>query len=362
MIQSDLRLLQTMLNETHELVSFVDREYYYRAVNMAYTDRYKRPRGEIVGKNLAELMSAETFKKLRQNIDRCFDGEKLEYEMWFEFANEERRYMLVSYVPYHEEDGSISGAIVFAKDYTEQENRRLEQKQTQELLIQQAKMTDIGKITSFLSHQWREPLQSLASYMYKMRRDIETRASPEEHIKSMDRCEEIIEHLSETMQIFTSFYRVEKNSERFLIKESIEHILKIIQKRIQNLNVCIELNIDKELSLVGKKGEWMHVLFPIITNSLDAFEERKTKNPTIRFDAYALEKKLHLLVQDNAGGIAPIDKDSLFTIFSTTKQNGSGLGLYFSRLIIREKFAGDITAKEIEDGVLFELVASQLDT
>jgi signal transduction histidine kinase len=59
-------------------------------------------------------------------------------------------------------------------------------------------------------------------------------------------------------------------------------------------------------------------------------------------------------VIDNAGGIKNDDLPKIFEPFFTKeKSNGTGIGLFMSRMIIENNMKGIITAGNVERGVVF---------
>jgi PAS domain S-box-containing protein len=118
--EHDLRRYETILSAVVDPISYVDRDYVYRAVNDAYASYAKRPRKEIVGLTVAELIGKEAFEEhVKPHLDRCFTGEQVHYQAWFDVPGEDPKYMDVSYSPVFSEDGSVIGAAVNSRDITE---------------------------------------------------------------------------------------------------------------------------------------------------------------------------------------------------------------------------------------------------
>jgi diguanylate cyclase (GGDEF)-like protein/PAS domain S-box-containing protein len=116
---AQLRLYERAISTTPYLMSFIDRDYIYRMVNEAYAARHQRPRDEIVGMTVAELMGEDMFRDVIQpELDRCFKGELIQYQYTFDFAGK-RKHMDVQYHPYRRGDGMITGAVVSVHDITE---------------------------------------------------------------------------------------------------------------------------------------------------------------------------------------------------------------------------------------------------
>jgi signal transduction histidine kinase len=60
-------------------------------------------------------------------------------------------------------------------------------------------------------------------------------------------------------------------------------------------------------------------------------------------------------IKDNGGGI-PIDKmPNIFDAYYTTKEQGHGIGLYMSKLIIEDKMGGKIRASNTNEGACFTI-------
>ncbi|MBN2895349.1 MAG: HAMP domain-containing histidine kinase [Campylobacterales bacterium] len=81
---------------------------------------------------------------------------------------------------------------------------------------------------------------------------------------------------------------------------------------------------------------------------------RNTPGPQLRIVLQSYESCVRIVICDNAGGVTiePIEK--IFELYSGEK-GSSGMGLYMSRLIIREKFHGEIEAYNVDNGACFRI-------
>lgn len=117
-----------MVGATPDLMSFLDKNYVYQAVNDAYLRAHRRTREEIIGHSVAELHGAETFNEtIKPELDRCLSGEPVHYAAWFDYAGLGRRFADVIYNPYRDQKGAIAGMVVSVHDITER--RRAEEEQ-----------------------------------------------------------------------------------------------------------------------------------------------------------------------------------------------------------------------------------------
>lgn len=83
----------------------------------------------------------------------------------------------------------------------------------------------------------------------------------------------------------------------------------------------------------------------VVTNALDAVENRPDARVEIRAEIDEPEKLVRIVVADNGEGMSPETLAEIFNLFVSTKgSRGTGLGLTVSRKILREH-GGDIRAE-----------------
>lgn len=115
-----LRQYERIVSSTPDGIALVDRTYTYRLVNQTYLSANQKQREEIVGHTVSELMGDEIFQAVVQpQFDRCLAGETIQYETWFDYPDGEQRFVSVTYAPYVEGDGTLSGVVVTGRDLTD---------------------------------------------------------------------------------------------------------------------------------------------------------------------------------------------------------------------------------------------------
>ncbi len=108
-----------IVNSSYDLMSLIDRDYKYEAVNDAYCKNYGYPREEIIGKTAADIWGKENFKlNIKEHLDRCFEGNTVHYESWFAFPGGESRYYEITFFPYAAEDMKVTHAVAISRDVT----------------------------------------------------------------------------------------------------------------------------------------------------------------------------------------------------------------------------------------------------
>ena len=101
----------------------------------------------------------------------------------------------------------------------------------------------------------------------------------------------------------------------------------------------------------------MQVILNIIKNSQDNFRERRIKNPKITIKV----ENNQVLFCDNGGGISENIIEKIFDPYFSTKneKNGTGLGLYMSKIIVEDHHKGKLEVKNREEGVCFTIILQE---
>lgn len=114
-----LRRYQHMISASPSALALVDRNYVYRIVNDIHLSLNNRASNEIIDHSVAEVVGTELFEQIsKPHLDRCFNGETVRYQAWLDIPVEGRRFMDITYAPYRDDDNTIGGALVSARDIT----------------------------------------------------------------------------------------------------------------------------------------------------------------------------------------------------------------------------------------------------
>jgi signal transduction histidine kinase len=99
--------------------------------------------------------------------------------------------------------------------------------------------------------------------------------------------------------------------------------------------------------------EMMQVILNILLNARDSFKENDIENKPITITSY----KNSLSICDNGGGVPDAIIDKIFDPYFSTKQqkNGTGLGLYMSKIIVEKHHNATLKVKNTNNGVCFSI-------
>jgi diguanylate cyclase (GGDEF)-like protein/PAS domain S-box-containing protein len=115
--------LLKLFSISNDHISLLDSNYKYLLVNDSYIAAHKMKRSKIIGKTVSELLGKELFNNLiKENLDKCLQGNKIHFEDWFNFSGIGKRFMDVHYIPFRDSYDNIIGVTVNSRDITERKN------------------------------------------------------------------------------------------------------------------------------------------------------------------------------------------------------------------------------------------------
>jgi len=222
------------------------------------------------------------------------------------------------------------------------------------LLLHQSKLATMGEMIGHIAHQWRQPLAELGGVFMNIDAAYEFDALNENYLKDkVENGNELIKHMSNTIEDFRNFFTPNSMKEVFEPSKYIQSASNIIQATLVYHNIELNIiNLKEPIFISGYPSEFSQVILNLLDNAKDVLIEREVVSPKIVVETTRHHDSVFISVKDNAGGIAQSDINEIFKVyFSTkTKKGGTGLGLYISKLIIENKFLGDIYAKNSTNG------------
>ena len=220
----------------------------------------------------------------------------------------------------------------------------------QEIIFQQSKMASMGEMIENIAHQWRQPLSIISTSATGLKFKNELNVLQEGDIETtMENINTSVQHLSQTIDDFRNFFKGNKIKNKFILTDTFEKTFKLVKAQFKNAKIIIVENIEERI-LVGLENELIQVFMNILNNARDELITKEEQPRLILIDSFFHDNKVTIIIKDNAGGI-PLDiLEEIFESHFTTKQNnnGTGIGLYMSKMIIEENMSGTIEANNIE--------------
>ncbi len=144
-IEESRRKYEFIANASKELMSIVNRNYCYEAVNDAFSKAVSFNKYDIVGKPIASIMGEEFFYKvIKPKIDNSFKGDTVIYEDWLNLPAYGKRFMEVAYYPYRNKKSLVTHIVIVQRDITERKKREDEIKKSQLQLTEAQSIAHLG--------------------------------------------------------------------------------------------------------------------------------------------------------------------------------------------------------------------------
>ena len=168
------------------------------------------------------------------------------------------------------------------------------------------------------------------------------------------------ERAAKVVQDMRSFIKNPKNQNKSLVnlKDNISTVLNIFNYELKR-NVDVQLNVSKELSIIGVDIKLFQLWSNLIKNAIESMDERKERGELI-ITAKEKNNSIQVDVQNNGPEIPVEIQKNIFEKFFTTKaeRNGSGLGLSIVKNVVEEHNA-TISVSSIPGSTIFKITFKQ---
>jgi len=213
----------------------------------------------------------------------------------------------------------------------------------QRVMFWQSRLASLGEMLANIAHQWRQPLTELSLSMFSLKKAA--LANEQDHVVAIyNQSKDIVKNMSNTIEDFTNFFRPEKEKYLFSLSGSITEALHILNTLIDKDKINITTDLNQTIEILGVSNELSQILINLIKNSADAFLQNSISVKEI--DICVRKDKEFAFVEftDNAGGIKEKNIYKIFEPYYTTKHQiqGTGLGLFMSKMICEKGFNGSI--------------------
>jgi signal transduction histidine kinase len=213
----------------------------------------------------------------------------------------------------------------------------------------------MGEMIGAIAHQWRQPLNALTIQIQSLKYNYKNNEINEEFLNNfISKNKKTIQFMSNTIDDFRNFFRIDKEKNNFNVKQTIESVVSMQKAQLINHDIKLNINGD-EFEYYGLKSEFQQVILNIINNAKDAFVEKNIKDAVI--DIKLNKKDKSIIIKDNAGGIPDDIIKRIFEPYFTTKEQGkgTGMGLYMSKMIIVDNMNSVLEVTNDNNGAVFTI-------
>jgi two-component system, sporulation sensor kinase D len=248
-----------------------------------------------------------------------------------------------------------------------------ELEEQQKIMLQQSKLAAMGEMIGAIAHQWRQPLNAVGVLAQEMQLKFERGALKKEEGRALtEELQGYLEYMSQTIDDFRNFFKPSRQKQPFDIVKAIDASLEIVRKQLEDHGIDVTVAIqnsgksgvsDAESYMVdGYEGEFRQVIVNLLNNAREAIEtyapQAGLSERRIDINVARNEEEVAVRVRDNGGGIAEEVMETIFEPYVSTKyeQQGTGLGLYLSKMIIERNMSGLLRVRNAGQGAEFEIL------
>jgi PAS domain S-box-containing protein len=317
-------------------VAYVDREHRYRYVNAAFEKRWGRPRSDILGRHVREVLGEAVYAEALPHMEAALQGETVRYELEVPYAAG-TRYMAVTYVPRTDAEGNVLGVGALIGDITELRSAEKLMEQQRERMERLARQTTLGAFAGTLAHELNQPLAAILSNaqaaVHLLTRDppdvAEAGAALADIVRDDKRAASVLRNMRDLLRGNRA------TTAPVNLGPVVNAAMGFLAKEARARRVTVEYKPARELPPVaGDAGQIEQLLVNVLLNALQATDRasRGVRKVVVRARATARDG-VQVSVRDSGVGVEEESLAHLFEPFFTTKNEGMGLGLWLCRSI-----------------------------
>jgi PAS domain S-box-containing protein len=264
----------------------------------------------------------------------------------FHRADGTMQWINVEMHPWRDAEGAIGGILVAVEDVTAAV-------QAEHALRESEKLAVVGRLAAVISHEINNPLEAVFNLLYLSR----SSSSPEEVAGYLDQAEEELKRVSHIVTHMLVFNRQSQGESLEKASAILESALAIYAVRLTRAEIHVARRYRARAAVRGMVSELRQVFANLIGNAFDAMRNggslrlrtQDRQHPRTGAPGVVIS------IADNGCGIDAATLSRIWEPFFTTKAQGTGLGLWVSRDIIK-KHAGQIQVRSRKGvGTLFSI-------
>jgi len=311
------RYTETILESIPTGVVSIDDEYNVTKINRAARTLFSVEHPE----SLDDLFTTEDLNQIGRLLQTCQQEGTSTQEMTLT-AEDRPVHSAVIASPL-----TTGGFVLVVEDLTE--------------VVKAQKATAWREVARRLTHEIKNPLTPIQLSAERISRNMDRLSHVDDRTTGVIReCVDSIigevDSLKELVDEFGRAARLPTISPRpTAIKELVDRTLALYEDRLNGTTVTAQIPDDLPLVSIDPR-QIKRVLINLIDNALEAMSGIEEKKLTIACGVAENAELLELRVTDSGRGVAPEDRDRIFTPYFSTRKEGTGLGLAIASRIIAD--------------------------
>ena len=362
--------LETILERIDELVGVMSVEgpgrYRLLAANRAYFAHSPKPREDVLGKPLEQVLPPEGYRLWDAMAREAIAFKRAVHFESASFTLSPVQILEHHWTPILDAEGECSHILVVARNITEL-------KRVQDRLRQSEKMEAVGQLAGGIAHDFNNLLTAINGFAYLALNHKDLPADLREYIDGIRRSGERAAAL--TSQLLAYSRKSVLLPSLLNMNTAVAEMEKILRRLIHE-NITVTSRLQPDLGLVKvDPGQMSQVILNLAVNARDAMSQGghlALETANVRLPGKAEETPgdapagayVMLAVRDDGSGMTPEVRERIFEPFFTTKEAGSGTGLGLSSVYGIVKQSGGYITVQSKSGqgsafrIFFPMVAA----
>ena len=261
------------------------------------------------------------------------------------------------------------------------ENALDELRRTQDRIVSQQKLAELGELSAGVAHEIRNPLQFIRNFaedadsLAGQLTEVVERMAPQGAPEEMEELGSLSVHLRENMRrvvrntdradrVVADMLALHRNSKREFVPTDLNQLVeqqtmvayRTAQAGMEDFSMEVAVDLDPDVGEIAAIPEDLaRMISNLVTNACQATAEKARESgpvgygPELQVSTNRTEDGVEIRVRDNGPGISPEVMQKMFNPFFTTKEpgKGTGLGLSLCHDVAREH-GGTIEAESKE--------------
>jgi len=307
--------LQQAVDRLEDGIIFMNEDRRILFFNKAAEVVVRRPLEEVVGSPLEELL--EPSHPLRPLLEQAFEQKAGLRNATIALSQDGQSKELLVSVFLVTDAQKAMGTMVLLKDLDSI-------KTLQSLISYSAKLTALGRLTSGVAHEVKNPLNAMMIHLELLKEKLDT---PSEEVEqSLEVIGSEIQRLDRVVQGFLKFIRPQELSLKPVdLNALLKDVAHLLEAEWEKQGIRFVLECDPTLPPIAADEEPLRQAFlNILLNACQAMPKGGTVSIATEWEK---QEFVRVSIADNGVGIPPEDLDKIFQLYYTTKPDGSGIGL-----------------------------------
>jgi signal transduction histidine kinase/HAMP domain-containing protein len=308
--------LEGIVHHLEDAIILLNKDQAIIFANQAAEAFLARPLMEVAGQPLPDVLGAD--HALGEAVSETFRRQRPVRNLALRMSQDQHHALdvLASAYPVMDETGIVGGMILL---------KNIEPlREIQSLVDYSQKLADLGKLTSGVAHEVKNPLNAMIIHLELLKRRLDD--PPEGVAHSLEVLGGEIHRLDRVVQGFLRFVRPQILR---ILPLDLNRLLRVVTELTEvewaSRGIKFALHLDYEIPPINADSELLQQAFlNLVLNSCQAMPDGGTVTLS---SGRTVKGTICARVADEGSGIPPEDLDKIFRLYYTTRPDGSGIGL-----------------------------------